>query len=488
MDCPGVFRPFTRVRLVDIFLSYASEQRLAAEEIALALRAEGHSVFFDRSELPEGDAYNARIREAIEACDLLVFLASPHAVAAGRYTLTELGFAEDRWRSPAGRVLPVMVEPTETAALPAYLRAVVILRPAGNVAAEVVAAVERMLKPRWLRRLRRAALPLTVIALAAGGFGAWRGVGHWRACVQAAGLGEEAGVLRDAGDHAAAWDRYAAALALCPGDDDVVRGRERLAMLWLDNARATEGKETFTDIADRLQPVLARAAATEDDRRAADALAHLGWADFLRSREGRGGLDPAGYYRQALERDAENPYAHAFLGHHILANGGDTGDALRHFRRALADREVRPLVRGVQIGALTWRRAPELEDEVVRVASEMRAEGESMPGTAGESLASRFWAVYYNRLVFGDRREAFLAILSPADHLATYEWLLAAWDNPSNREPWLFMLAQLQENAGDRAAALSSYRSLMASLTARGADSGSMLEAARQAIRRLGNG
>ena len=39
---------------MDIFLSYASEQRASAEEIALALREEGHTVFFDRTELPEG--------------------------------------------------------------------------------------------------------------------------------------------------------------------------------------------------------------------------------------------------------------------------------------------------------------------------------------------------------------------------------------------------------------------------------------------------
>ena len=97
---------------MDIFISYASEQRAVAEEIALSLRGEGHQAFFDRSELPDGDAYNARIREAIRACDVLIFLVSPESVSEGRYTLTELRFAEEKWRSPAGRVLPVMARPT----------------------------------------------------------------------------------------------------------------------------------------------------------------------------------------------------------------------------------------------------------------------------------------------------------------------------------------------------------------------------------------
>jgi hypothetical protein len=45
-----------------IFLSYASEQSELAKEIALALRAENHTVFFDRSSLASGEPYNADIQ------------------------------------------------------------------------------------------------------------------------------------------------------------------------------------------------------------------------------------------------------------------------------------------------------------------------------------------------------------------------------------------------------------------------------------------
>ena len=76
-----------------IFLSYASEQRELAKEIALALEAETHTVFFDRSALAPGEAYNAQIREAFEDSQLFVFLISSDSVTAGRYTLTELAFA-----------------------------------------------------------------------------------------------------------------------------------------------------------------------------------------------------------------------------------------------------------------------------------------------------------------------------------------------------------------------------------------------------------
>ena len=77
---------------------------------------------------------------------------SPHAIEPGSYTLTELRMAQERWPHPGRRVLPVMLEPTEIERVPAYLRAVTIFQPAGNVAAELAAH----LPPRW--RWSRAAL------------------------------------------------------------------------------------------------------------------------------------------------------------------------------------------------------------------------------------------------------------------------------------------------------------------------------------------
>ena len=51
---------------MNIFLSYASEDRDTAQAVALALRAQGHDMFFDREDLAPDDEYNARIRHAID--------------------------------------------------------------------------------------------------------------------------------------------------------------------------------------------------------------------------------------------------------------------------------------------------------------------------------------------------------------------------------------------------------------------------------------
>jgi hypothetical protein len=133
-----------------VFLSYAHEQRPIAEEISIALSVRGHNVFFDRSSLKAGLEYNAAIQKAIEECDLFVFLISPESLEQGSYTLTELGFAKDKWRNPSGNVLPVRVEPVVGSRVDPYLRAVTILYPQGNLPAEVAASVEALFEHKDL--------------------------------------------------------------------------------------------------------------------------------------------------------------------------------------------------------------------------------------------------------------------------------------------------------------------------------------------------
>src|SRR5262245_58079456 len=120
-----------------IFLSYASEDRAAADAIRLALEGDGHDVFFDREDLPPGEEFHNRIREGIEKSELVIFLVSPKTLDAGSYTLNEIAIAEKTWPAPAGHILPVLLERVNAQELPAYLRSVTFLEPPGNVPAAV---------------------------------------------------------------------------------------------------------------------------------------------------------------------------------------------------------------------------------------------------------------------------------------------------------------------------------------------------------------
>jgi len=64
-----------------VFISYASEDTAAAERIATALRAGGIEVWFDKSELRGGDAWDQMIRRQIRDCALFVPIISGNSEA-----------------------------------------------------------------------------------------------------------------------------------------------------------------------------------------------------------------------------------------------------------------------------------------------------------------------------------------------------------------------------------------------------------------------
>lgn len=152
---------------MNIFLSYASEDRAVAEAINLALRAEGHDVFFDREDLPAGDEFNIRIRRAIERADLFVFLASARAFDAHSYTINELAIAERTFKRPARRLLPVLLGPMSLDQLPPFLKSVTLLNSNGDIPAAVADAVHRISQTRRRAGLTRLASTLVLVAVIA---------------------------------------------------------------------------------------------------------------------------------------------------------------------------------------------------------------------------------------------------------------------------------------------------------------------------------
>jgi len=158
-------------RPMKIFLSYSSQNRALVEPVNFALLAQGHDVFFDRDDLPAGTEYDQRIIDAVESAELFVFMLSPASIRPGSYALTELGLAQKKWANPSGRVLPVAVEPVAFDHVPAYLKAVTVLEPTGNLAAAVVDAVHRLATAR--QRPKRAALIAAAVVVVAVAIAAW---------------------------------------------------------------------------------------------------------------------------------------------------------------------------------------------------------------------------------------------------------------------------------------------------------------------------
>jgi len=258
-------------------------------------------------------------------------------------------------------------------------------------------------------------------------------------------------------DYSLAYRSFKHAAELDPIDRGAQEKETQAAMLWLENADATE-KHSFTDVADQLLPVFDSALMKAKGQAAGDILAHVAWANFLKYREGgRQGTDVDGNLKAAFAADPSNVYAHAMSGLWILWTGGDIKSAEAHFNAALATGRVKNYVRDMQLSALQNSSKIENDAEEFRVANDMRKAGETMPS---EYQGRIFWNDFASHFHDRDALSVVLKALPPTDAEATYDWLDGNKDGKAktwNRE---FVMANLKEITGDTDGALSAYETL----------------------------
>lgn len=277
-----------------------------------------------------------------------------------------------------------------------------------------------------------------------------------------------------------AWESLEAARKLQTEKEKIDRAQEELAMAWLENVRLKEG-QSFTQIVAKIEPILDRGLQRGEPRRKGDLQAHLGWATFLRYREGGPGTPPAPLYEKALQIDPQNVYAHAMLGHWILWTTRDLPAAKMHFEAAVASGRVEPYVRKLQLAALANARMPEAEIEMFRVADEMRKKNQ--PIDSADKM--RLWDAYDSLLrnTGDDSTEKALRAIPPEEHLSTFQWLLNGEALEEDRRLHLdYWLGILQEASGRRAEAVQTLNAVSAKLTGR---PGALRNRTEAALKRL---
>jgi hypothetical protein len=138
-----------------VFLSYASQDAQAAQRICEALRAAGIEVWFDRSELRGGDAWDQSIRRQIKNCALFIPVVSRHThERAEGYFRLEWKLAVDRshlMTATKAFLLPVVIDntPEEDEQVPDRFRELQWTRlPAGETPPAFVERVQRLLVGR----------------------------------------------------------------------------------------------------------------------------------------------------------------------------------------------------------------------------------------------------------------------------------------------------------------------------------------------------
>ncbi len=135
-----------------VFLSYASQDALAAQRICDALRAAGVEVWFDQSELRGGDAWDQSIRRQIRTCALFIPVISRHTHERREgYFRLEWNLALDRSRlisSTQAFLVPVVIDDTreDDEEVPERIRDIHWTRlPGGVTPASFVERVQRLL-------------------------------------------------------------------------------------------------------------------------------------------------------------------------------------------------------------------------------------------------------------------------------------------------------------------------------------------------------
>lgn len=296
-----------------------------------------------------------------------------------------------------------------------------------------------------------------------------------------------------AGDYPAAWVSFEQALksadeggqiANLTGRLDAERrqirkAQEDLAMVWLENIRAGESQK-FSDIVDKLVPVLDRGIASASGVQKADLLGHVGWAYFLKTRDDPGNMNPEQYYRQALEIDSANPYAHAHWGHWILWRGGNLEEAMRHFSAAAASGRALPYVRTIQLAALRNSRSERTDGDFLRIVNDMRKNNEKVDARTRSDV----YAIFYSALSSGEGFQRLTAAVPPTEQIAMIRTLFYEADfDPSKIPTRQACLAILQEAAGLPDEALKTWLALRSNLPANA--SSAVRARADAAIKRL---
>lgn len=297
-------------------------------------------------------------------------------------------------------------------------------------------------------------------------------------------VAELEGVAREqqrSGDFAAAWASLTEASKI---DDRTVRtAQEDVAMAWLRDVRVPSGSK-FSDVVDPLAAVLTRGVVSATGMRKADLLGHLGWAYFLKSRDGASVASPEDAYREAVALDAMNPFAQAHWGHWIIWGRGSIADAAPHFAAALASNRERPYVRRIQLAAFKLYGSADADAAVIQAVDQMRRNNEPIDAPTRRDILSIYYAAFNSD---GQLRRV-LGALPPADHIAFIRALFSGAGVDASRAPLRdATVAMLQEEAGRGDDALATWRAARAALPPDGGDA-RVRTRATAAIARLSGG
>lgn len=279
-------------------------------------------------------------------------------------------------------------------------------------------------------------------------------------------------------DYTFAWDSFSKALELEPGHRSAELEQLKLAMEWVRNWRIHLGSPLASKL-DEIYPVMYRGTTLLPKQQWGDVYAHLGWASYLRSRNGSARQNQAlSHFKRAVEIDAQNPYANTFWA--VWKNPGKSDpEIMNKYNVARQSGRMTPYLWNLQLSS--FFATVNINHLAMRTAHQMRLAQVAINDHNREQLLG-----IYERLGQATNMEkaaqTLHSALQPKDLLAIFEHLLT--DSENLKPLHQFAKAWLMEANGDRVGATVLYQALQTALPS---PHGTLPTRVQEAIDRLSN-
>ena len=255
-------------------------------------------------------------------------------------------------------------------------------------------------------------------------------------------------------DFEAAWAANGKALQLSPRDAAVGAQQARIAMKWLDDVHLSSGAgpKTFGEVADPLKAALIQRLPGTHGRQNADMRAHIGWANFLRYRDGRPQTDIAEEFDAAIAEDKDNLYGHVMRGFWSLWNGNI--DKARPDLAIAMKSDIDPAYSdGLIMAALTNKTTEDFQAAAIEYADAIRLAGRNIDDHAKGQL---LW--YYSMCLHNsDLLARFAKTLPASEQLMFLDWLKQGEASSYNKRIADYFIAHFSELDGKSAEAIRVY-------------------------------
>ncbi|HXJ03425.1 MAG TPA: hypothetical protein VNH44_19550 [Micropepsaceae bacterium] len=259
-------------------------------------------------------------------------------------------------------------------------------------------------------------------------------------------------------DYEAAWAANMKARQLAPRDAAVGAQQARIAMKWLEDVHvsSTTGPKSFTELADPLKAALLERLPATKGREHADIRAHIGWANFLRYRDGSPKTDIGEEFDATIAEDPDNFYGHLLRGFWSLWNG-DIEKARPDLAIAMQSTVDPAYSDGMIMAGFTNSTTDDFMAAAIEYADKIRAAGRTIDDhTRGQLL----W--YYSMCLHDQNLLTAIGKTLPAsEQISLLDWLKKGDVSAPNKRVADYFIAYFSEQDGKKDDALRLYNELV---------------------------